>query len=185
MRFLHDNGTKKDLSEFGALDQFFAKRVLKEAYTDARAHFLKRLMQASRLGHLCLVENAPPDLPNEIVQNASSDAPIVQDGNRFYLQKNWVYETEVITHVKRLIEINPSKICDKTQFEQELNQTNLEPKQRDAALTLLNQSMTILCGGPGTGKTYTVAAFVRSLIKAKKKNSKFISQLRPEKLPLI
>ena len=90
------------MTGFGALDHFFAKRVLKEAYTDARASLLCRLMQETRLGHLCLVEKNPPDFPEEIVQNRSLNAPVVRDGDRFYIQKNWVYETEIVTHLKRL-----------------------------------------------------------------------------------
>lgn len=172
MWVLHDCGIEENLTEFGALDHFFAKRVLKEAYTDARAGFLCRLMQETRSGNLCIFEKNPPQLPEEVAQNSSGDAPIIRDGDRFYIQKNWVYETEILTHLKRLKKEIPPPICNEERFEKELDKANLQPKQKSAALSFLKESVTVLCGGPGTGKTYTVAAFVRSLIKEKQKKLK-------------
>lgn len=142
-------------------EQFFAKRILKENYTEERAQFLERLMQISREGHLCWKTSQVPSLPTGVV-GEDSNAPVVREGDRYYLNRNWMYETHIIEQVKRLqgqkLALHDSKILE----------MSLNPQQRKAVETALQHPFSLICGGPGTGKTYTASCLVRLLASSKK-----------------
>jgi exodeoxyribonuclease V alpha subunit len=144
------------------LDHFFAKRLLKDAYTEERALFLASLMQSSREGHLCLEAVQAPELPASILEEGKellAKAPIVRQANRYYLQRNWVFETHLLSQVKRLRMQQPPPFLD---FDL-LNTVSLLPMQRQAIEAALQSCFSIICGGPGTGKTYTAGILVRLL----------------------
>lgn len=142
------------------LNQHFARRLLKDRYTEKSAQFLSSLMQANREGHLC-IESNDCELPEELLDVEPSDVPnrpLVKDGNRYYLQRNWVLETYILKEIRRLLGGNLSS-C-----EPGAGLDPLLPTQKKAVLNALKNSFSIICGGPGTGKTYTAAALVRSFL---------------------
>lgn len=152
----------------GTLDRFFAERVLKKEYSEERALFLGTLMQVSRQGHLCWKTADAPSLPSFILESG----PVVQEGGRYYLRRNWVYETAILDQVKRLKGLQPS-LQDEERFLDELKQAPLLPLQRKAVESAFRASFSLICGGPGTGKTYTAGCLVR-LLAASKKNYKVV-----------
>lgn len=148
------------------LDTFFARRTLKEAYTDERALFLGSLMRSSREGHLCLHNSEAPELPSTVVEEGRDllpKTPIVRQGDRYYLQRNWVFETYLLEQVKRLRGQKPP--CS----EIALDQAKLLPMQKKAVEAAIQNWFSIICGGPGTGKTYTAGVLVRLLLSAQEK----------------
>lgn len=155
--------------EFGPLDHFFAKRILKDLYSEKRALFLSTLMHISREGHLCWKTSEFPELPNTILQEGKDllpTTPVVRQADRYYLQRNWVYETHILDQVKRLRSLKPSI----QSFPQE---SNLLPNQRQAIENAIQSSFSIICGGPGTGKTYTASFLVRFLATSSPKKNKY------------
>src|SRR3990167_112214 len=165
------------------LDRFFAKRTLAAAYTEERALFLARLMEESRRGHLCWKpDGEAPAFPSSIVAGGESlcpKTPAVLDGGRYYLQRNWVYESYLLSQVDRLRVSEPAPFYDKKLFEKELSNCEaLQPEQRIAIASAFENPFSIICGGPGTGKTYTAALLVRlflaSVKKEKRKSFKLI-----------
>lgn len=154
----------------GLLNQFFAKKVLKEAYTEKRAQFLGSLMQAAREGHLCLETSQAPELPYGTVHDATNhlsiledckksiSAPIIREGNRYYLERNWVLETHIVKQIQRLQNIKLPKITDELPLE------GLLPGQQQALKRVFGSAFSIICGGPGTGKTYTAATIVQRFL---------------------
>ncbi len=139
------------------IDGYFAERMTqsREAWP-----LLAALMAVSRQGHLCLSLDhcnfsAPDcserlnaiDLPDEIVGEGK---PLYRHGLRLYLQKNWTFETDFIEHVQRLLRSSVEKI--EGVFTGDLNEA-----QESAARLALTCPLTILAGGPGTGKTHTAA----------------------------
>lgn len=93
--------------------------------------------------------------------------PFVFDENRFYTQKNWFYETEIIKNFKKLIETKPSVTIDLPRLELKLaelmeNQV-LHTSQAEAIRKSISHSIAFLTGGPGTGKTYTAAYIIKLL----------------------
>ncbi len=149
-----------------SLDEFFAKRILKKDYTEERALFLKALMQSAREGDLCL-QHEPIDLPTHIVEEGKElfpKSPIIRQGDRYYLQKNWVYETYILQQTERLRSLKPPPFHTQLQPEEKLL-----PEQAKAIETAFHHSFSIICGGPGTGKTYTAGHLVRLLSRSLKK----------------
>lgn len=100
---------------------------------------------------LSVVENGMRDYPNQ---------PICRHQNSLYLQKNWVFETHIIRHFELLIKQKPSFEVDVEKIQILLNQYSLNEKQRKAVELSFQNSLTLISGGPGTGKTYTAGCFV-------------------------
>ena len=79
-----------------------------------------------------------------------------------YTRRNWLYERTLRCYLRTLPATKPLNVADTlpaTPFYQ-----SLRPEQREAVRTLAANRFTILTGGPGTGKTHTLAravAFIR------------------------
>ncbi len=90
--------------------------------------------------------------------------PLVWDANRLYLQRYWHYELLVADDLERRVasasigspvDPEPSAASIDALFGPD---AGAEPDlQRQAALRGLRPGVSIIAGGPGTGKTYTVA----------------------------
>lgn len=146
-----------------------AKRLIKDG-TEEQLQLISELFQSDSNGHLCL-KHKEISLPANLLyvgDELSPKAPIVKDQDRYYLQKNWVYETHIIKQIKRLISLTPP-VHDQELFIRELEKVSLLPEQRLAVETAFAKSFSLICGGPGTGKTYTAASIVRLLSLSKKK----------------
>jgi exodeoxyribonuclease V alpha subunit len=81
------------------------------------------------------------------------------DGDLLYLDRYWLEEQQVYDDVLRMVSAKPKQIS------RDLDR--LFPKgfeeQRSAAEVALSQGLTVLTGGPGTGKTTTVARLLALL----------------------
>ncbi len=171
------------MTELRPLDRIFADTILKNAgvHSEEAALAVGRLMRGARAGHLCLsIEELGPGielLPLSIVNEGNTlfpKVPIVRDGDRYYLQKNWVYESYILQHTLRLRKSRTPLFFDKDVFEERLssNLLSLLPCQAAAIRASLDQPLSIICGGPGTGKTYTAAHLVKLLFAALKREEK-------------
>jgi ATP-dependent exoDNAse (exonuclease V) alpha subunit len=132
-----------------SLDRFFAQRILKQDHTPERELFLATLMQVSRQGHLCwkTMETLDWILPK--------DGPVVRDGDRYYLQRNWAYETLILEQVQRLRSLPPPSFHDGERFSKGLEQAQLLPLQKTAIETAFQSRFSLICGGPGTGRSHS------------------------------
>ena len=166
--------SKTDYSGCFGMETFFARKILKSGYTEKRADFLSRLMQHARQGNLCWRPEEPVDLPASIISDGHTlfpTTPIVHDNGRYYLQRNWVYETFLLQEVRRLKNQPPPPVHDETVFFQELGaQKKLLPQQAQVIEEAFKSSFSLICGGPGTGKTYLAGFFVRFLLASLKKS---------------
>ncbi len=177
----------ENLDSFGVLDHFFAERFLRGSFTEEKALFLSSLMNASRRGDLCWIPDpklceAADLFPSDILEEGRDDilypkAPVVRQGSRFYLQRNWVLETLILRHAKRLRSLEIPSFYDRGIFEKELGrlleQSLLLPSQASALRQAFEHPFSLICGGPGTGKTYVsgflIRLFAQSLRKEEKK----------------
>lgn len=104
--------------------------------------------------------------------------PICREGNKFYLQKHWVYETLFLKNLKKHLKTIPSITFNLEHVEQALKQlcqeTKLLPEQTQAIFQGCSHPLTLITGGPGTGKTYTAGHLIRvfwqHLSKEQRKN---------------
>ncbi|HEX2583296.1 MAG TPA: AAA family ATPase [Chlamydiales bacterium] len=121
---------------------------------------LSELIKSAKEGHLCHriedVSALPPQLSGE-------GKPLVLEGNRLYLQRNWALETLILQKVSALLARTPqeSLVLD--------NPENLQEAQRNAVTAGFKKMFALFTGGPGAGKTFTAGCFIRLLAAAREK----------------
>lgn len=75
-----------------------------------------------------------------------------------WLYRSYHAEKELALHIKRLQSVHTKPV-------QNFNQDSLNAEQYQAVLTALTHHFCIITGGPGTGKTFTVARLVMVLMQ--------------------
>ena len=93
---------------------------------------------------------------NTLSDNECPRAWICRLGNYHYLQKNWVYESEILKSLLHLSEHPPAIALSSVECDPRMNTA-----QRQAIELSLKNSLTLITGGPGTGKTFTAAELVK------------------------
>lgn len=124
--------------------------------------------------------NIPSDLIAQIDETSLSlplTTPFCRYRNMVYLQRHWLYETQILKSIKRLTGSSPSLELDKEKVTHSVwnlsERGELLKEQADAVLKGCLSSMSLITGGPGTGKTHTVshliALFWENLTESQKK----------------
>ncbi len=171
-----------------SLELAFAKHYLTySSHTESSAAFLCYLMLAARQGHLCVcVDGSMRPRPNELCAQVFADklqldpvlierfaqlicqgskeefkGPLIKEGSLVYLKRFWTDEQCIKDQFQRLLQSPPSLI-----LEEMLHFPNLRLAQAEAINAVRNQSVTLITGGPGTGKTYTAKQIVAALAYA-------------------
>jgi exodeoxyribonuclease V alpha subunit len=91
--------------------------------------------------------------------------PLVWDGRRLYLQRYWEYEIAVADDLCRRGVATSALINDGPELEAVLTsvfgpEDDATDLQRVAVRRALTHRISVIAGGPGTGKTWTIAAVV-------------------------
>lgn len=172
-----------------SIDLSLAKFILKEAFSSftPEAFFICHLSLAVRAGHLC-VRRIPlhPSIENlwkgesplssaqiahiekQVLLGAdmlSQQLPleIVFDGERVYFQKYWAKESLFLKLYLERDQQLPDPLIDPAMLSYD---AKLLPEQKTAIAQVCQNSITLLSGGPGTGKTYTAGHIIRALWQA-------------------
>jgi exodeoxyribonuclease V alpha subunit len=94
------------------------------------------------------------------IGNAASGLPIVVEGGRAWLRRYWRYEREIEAALRARSAAH-AELPDSERVREVLDRL-LPPSaqaetdwQRVAAVLALRSPLTVICGGPGTGKTFT------------------------------
>lgn len=99
-----------------------------------------------------------------------SSAPVCRNDNSYYFQRFWIKETQLIHNFTNILESTPcpeiDPECVNSEVDILLREKKLLVEQAQAILKMSQQSLTIICGGPGTGKTYTAAHLIKVLWNA-------------------
>ena len=107
-----------------------------------------------------------------LVGNEDLQQPLVLEDDKLYLRRYWKDETRVAEAVSKLAETN--RDVDENRVKQWLDKLfdkhsgtssdNSEPDwQKIACAIAIRSNLSIITGGPGTGKTYTVARLLALL----------------------
>ncbi|HLB52373.1 MAG TPA: AAA family ATPase [Chlamydiales bacterium] len=167
------------MSSINILDHFFAEHLLGKEAESEKGIALTKLMAASRQGALCASKEklslAIDTLPASILEEGIElfpKTPVVHHQGFYYIQRNWVYETHIVQEVKRLYSQTSPTWLDKEKFEKELENLPLLPAQKNAICKASSRSFLVLCGGPGSGKTYTASYLIALLSAALKRSEK-------------
>lgn len=113
--------------------------------------------------------NAPPDTGQPLVLGGTPEAPLL------YLRRYWVYEQQVAQAVGQRAAV--AQAVDERAARDWLNLLFPKPSANDAAspppvpdwqkiacALALRSRLTVITGGPGTGKTYTAARLLALLL---------------------
>lgn len=142
------------------LDLFFAD-LHPEALPSQKV-FLATLMMLSRAGHLCLDLDRlslEATWKQEVISGVTISPYIHQEGSCFYLKKNYVAETQILHHLERLTSCaKPLDIAPPS---------TLNAEQQKAFTNALSHSLSIIEGGPGTGKTFLTSHLVQAFLQEK------------------
>jgi len=164
--------------EFSRLDSAFANFLTPRSSlnSDQKAELKTLLCKLSfqqSQGHNCL--NISP-LEKQLVLksgllSAQQIAPLKLEENRLYLYRYWSYEQKLAEQIKTLLSKNTSDQQNQDlinrYFIQLINEVDW---QREAAIMTINQFLSIITGGPGTGKTTTVVKILAVLQELASKN---------------
>ena len=146
--------------------------ALREEADDRVALAVALVVRALRGGSVCVdlrsveEEVAIADLVAAVQASPLlGDPPILRlKGDLLYLDRYWLEEQQVCDDVLAMMAANPAGEVPDT--------TRLFPagyeEQRTAAEVALSQGLTVLTGGPGTGKTTTVARLLALLVEQAK-----------------
>lgn len=105
---------------------------------------------------------------------------IVRDKDRYYLKEFYDAEHYIADRLSRLNDLERKKL---PKLDKKLDQLemimgiNYDKSQREAIYKAINNNLTIITGGPGTGKTTIIRCIVKLLIE--------INGLKPDKVALL
>jgi exodeoxyribonuclease V alpha subunit len=178
-----------------SVDLYFAKSVLKQwkGGTESQALFLAVLFAHSRQGHLALnlaalneeleaLGMTNPDLFAELIRTGAATLPpaaiaqspsghppvfVCRENTHYYLQKNWVYETQILYHLRRLHASKP-----RIDLSYSTDNSRLNAEQKKAVEDGLSHSLSFLTGGPGTGKTFTAVELIKTCLSSLPENQR-------------
>jgi exodeoxyribonuclease V alpha subunit len=130
-------------------------------------HWPSELAQA--LQNILLVDSSSEPLVDGIlIGDGSSITPLVKEANRLYLYRYWRYEEKVANALlKSKNEFNSGldNAYLKAQLDKYFTRSQTLDWQRIAAAITTKHSISIISGGPGTGKTTTVTKLLAIYIE--------------------
>lgn len=132
---------------------------------------------------LC-AQPAVPNSPDATLPPATDPpAPLVLDGTRLYTHRSWAEEL-TIAHRLRVLATTvsaPGPQPGDTAVPQgsEPGDDQLTDRQRQAITTATTRRLAVLAGGPGTGKTHTVARLLAALLLANPDNPPVVELAAP------
>ena len=127
-----------------------------------------------------LTDNMDKDTFEYILIKLSKFGKIKIDKDRYYLTE--FYEAEYYI-VDRIVKLNELKRRKLPRLEAKINALELltgityDESQREAIMKALNNNLTIITGGPGTGKTTIIRCIVKLLVE--------LLNVKPEKIALL
>ena len=146
------------------------------------------LMQITYNGHCCtLLENLEQyvsnllgvqkeEIENNIINLKASGEIVIEERTKgeewIYLESFYKTEEQIATRVIKLDEAKNTKFIKKIEEElkkiEEYTKIELSDKQKEAVKAVNQNNVTIITGGPGTGKT----TIIKSIIEIYEKNGK-------------
>ncbi|MEI6242183.1 MAG: exodeoxyribonuclease V subunit alpha [Chlamydiota bacterium] len=108
-------------------------------------------------------------MPESLIQDGSLETssiekPLCRWKNYLYLQKHFVIETQFLSLLKKHTKKIPVEE-EKTISSSFLEKKNLSLEQKQAIYNSFSYSLSIISGGPGTGKTFTAIHLVETFIE--------------------
>lgn len=177
---------------FSEIDIRFGRFISKLSGSDNPAIFLASILvsRSTGSGHVCLDLSteaqkpiAVPGQPSKTIEcpglsewtkalragsvvGAPGDfKPLILDSSsRLYLFRYWEYEQKLAAALRERAAFQADPV-DKTLLKDRLSHLFLDKEKKLAAFAAVMKNFAVICGGPGTGKTTTVAKILAVLIE--------------------
>lgn len=160
------------------LDVHFSKFMTSRSGLDGeKAEQFKEITQklsaALSQGHSCLPINDTDkkllSLVSPTIISKTSATPLVLSGNLLYLQRYYLYESRLAIQLSTLAKKESGLECDLHRLDRLFGKVSSESDktdlQRIAAGVAVKKNLTIISGGPGTGKTTTIVKILAILLE--------------------
>jgi exodeoxyribonuclease V alpha subunit len=162
----------RNKADMNLVSQLFAKALLGENFGSGHVPSLaQRIWQCSLDGDACMVLNEAElvllksDACSKVV---GPDKPLVIEDNALYLHRFWSAEKRVAAAVLARLAQEPSSMPAAqnlpegytTKRLKEALPEGLAPEQEQAIQVALQAKLSVIHGGPGTGKTRTLASLM-------------------------
>lgn len=125
-------------------------------------------------------DNIEKDIFEYILLKLSKQHKIVINKDKYYLEEYHSSENYITDRLIKLNEMKRRKLPkleNKIKILEEQNNIIYDPSQKEAIIKALNNNLTIITGGPGTGKTTIIKCIVRLLLD--------IYQIKEQKIALL
>ncbi len=153
------------------LDRAFAQFMLRFSTLAAEENqvvrsILQRLSAAQADGHSCIGLN---DEEIKLIERSGlvdreKPKALILEQNRLYMQRYWAYEQRLAKQLAGLVAAEAAALPDKSVIDRYFKPLADEIDwQRQAAEKTLSRRLSIITGGPGTGKTTTVVRILALL----------------------
>ncbi len=125
------------------IDDRFAKTLLGARDDEEVYLFLRTLLKKTREGAASLFY---PGIQEKVSFLLQEEGPIVSLGDAYYLRRNWESETRLLVELKKMLEekVEPLPFSPPS---------HLYPAQQKALLEAGSKKISVISGGPGSGKT--------------------------------
>jgi len=171
----------QELIDFHKIDQIFIKNYDPESPIRIRACILESMKRLSdTTGDIYYDKEEiysylkttfrlflEEEMFDEYLEELKSKYEIVQKETRYYLEENYEMEQSIAEHLLEIATL-PQKIHKKLDEKiaslEESLEVHYNSSQKNAIKTALKERITIISGGPGTGKTTIVNAIVKLYI---------------------
>jgi exodeoxyribonuclease V alpha subunit len=150
--------------------RFLAERSrLSGVDKDRFQQLVRTLTSSHEAGHSCLpISDAETRFLQTVpLVSDGGHTPLVLHNSRLYLQRYFQYETRLAKQISAMAAVD-FPLDEKARFLEDYFE-DTEPGtdwQKEAARVALQKVLTIICGGPGTGKTTTVVKILALLLMA-------------------
>lgn len=133
------------------------------------------LLEEERNEIASLVLRGTQEVPQELITGLTTvrdipSTPLCRLGAFFYFQKYWMRESIVHQALEKLMNTPLVKQVDAEYLQKKLRSLEADkrllPEQAQAVRVAAQSTVSILCGGPGTGKTYTAGQMIQLLQEA-------------------
>jgi exodeoxyribonuclease V alpha subunit len=137
--------------------------VLEEACRTSGHCFLPREQIVQRAAQLLIADEAIVDSAVDI---CARNGVLVNDGNDIFPAKLFEAEDDIVKKIERLMRkgskpFNEAKLSEHLRYVEQQRDMTFGARQREAVIHTLVESLTIVTGGPGTGKTLCVNGIIQ------------------------
>lgn len=100
----------------------------------------------------------------ELITSQSKSDYFHLEGSRLFLRRAYSIQESIAQHLDRIRLAKPRLQIDLDRAEKAVSSESLELEQKNAIMHALKEPIAAIWGGPGTGKTYTAARFLKTLL---------------------